>query len=291
MKCGSCGHESEAAGEFCPRCGVRTSTTMPPLRGASTKTGPNRAMVGVSIVAIAALALAAYFGWRAFAPSGEVVKAVGNQAPVGPLTESAGKVAPTAPIATAQGTTTPEPTEVIDYLKFLKDIERRRVLTAKSQMAELLKQSGALTLAGGMADWTTNEPEKKYQEVYGKFQQSLAQWTTQWQELTAAFLAYPRAVPASCQTLRDRYYAMLGATSAAMMRVGMSFSDALSGDPSKAIDALTQMQGSGLGSASQEIREACDQADQELTSVCEKNKIRKDFDIRDDLGGGNLLGR
>jgi len=254
----------------------------------------SKGRVALGVAALLAIAAAGYFGWRAFRPSGKVVQAVGHQAPIGPLTEGAGRVAPTGPLTGARGTTSekePAPQDVIDYLKFLKDVERQRVLLAKSQLGELLKQSGSLTYTGAMADWSTNEPEQKYREVYQKFQQSLSQWTGQWQQLAAQFLGYPKPVPPSCGDLRDRYYALLGATSTSMTRVGNSFSEAMGGDPSKAIDTLTQMQGSGLGSASKEVGDACVAADDALAAVCDKHRLRKDFEIRDDMGGGNLLGR
>lgn len=251
-------------------------------------------MIAMTAVAIALAALAGYFGWRAFSPSGKVVQAVGQQAPPAPLTESAGRVGPAGPLAEAPGVAPqqqPEPTDIIEYLKFIKEIEKQRVLLSRTQLGELLKQSGDLTYAGAMADWTTNEPEQKYREVYQRFQHTIDTWAGQWQQLTARFLNYPKPVPPACAELRERYYALLGSTSAAMSRVGQSFSEAMSGNPQKALDTLTQMQGSGLGSASKEVADACSAADDALAAVCDKFKLRKEFDIRDDLGGGNILGR
>jgi hypothetical protein len=219
---------------------------------------------------------------------------VGSQAPIAPLTERSGRIAPTGPLTDKQGAVPekePVPQDVIDYLAFLKEIEKQRVLLAKTQLGELLKQSGDLTYSGATADWTTNEPEQKYREVYGRFQQSLSQWNGQWQHLAGQFLQYPKPVPPSCGELRDRYYKMLAATSSSMAQVGNSFAQALSGDPGKALETLTRMQGSGLGSASKEVADACAAADEALSAVCEQHKLRKDWAIRDDLGGGNLLGR
>ncbi|MBM3496694.1 MAG: hypothetical protein FJX72_20595 [Armatimonadetes bacterium] len=256
--------------------------------------GMDKGKVALAVVAALALVAAAYFGWRAFSKPNRVVQIAGKQPPIGPLTERSGRIAPTGPLTDRTGAAPqqePEPTDIIEYLKFLKEIERQRVLLAKAQTGELLKQSADLTYAGASADWTTNEPEEKYKEVYGRFQQSLSLWSGQWQELAARFLAYPKPVPASCGELRDRYYALLSATSTAMAGIGNSFAQAMSGDPGKALESLTQMQGSGLGSASKEVGDACAAADDALAAVCDKWKLRKDFAIRDDLGGGNLLGR
>jgi hypothetical protein len=287
-----------AAAEFCMKCGVRSAVGQPPrsvsVPPLAKPAGPDKGKIALGVLAVLALAAAGYLGWRAFSKPNRVVQVAGQRPNLGPLTERSGRLTPPAPLTDQTGTVPaaePEPTDIIDYLKFLKDIERQRVLLAKTQMGEVLKQSGDLTYAGASADWTTDEPEKRYKEVYGRFQQSLSLWSGQWQELAGRFLAYPKPVPAACGELRDRYYALLSATSTGMSQIGNSFAQALSGDPGKALDALTRMQGSGLGSSSKDIGDACVAADDSLAAVCDKFKLRKDFQIRDDLGGGNLLGR
>lgn len=296
MKCVSCGAEIPSGAQFCAKCGVRAESSAaarPAVSSVSKSGGMDKGKIALAIVALIALAAAGYFGWRAMRPA-RVAQIAAKQPAVGPLTERSGRIAPSGPLTEQTGAAPekePVPQDVIDYLAFLREIERQRVLLAKTQMSEVLKQSSELTYAGAMADWTTNEPEQKYREVYGRFQQSLSQWSVQWQELAGRFLGYPKPVPATCGELRDRYYNLLGVTSKAMAQVGNSFAQALSGDPGKALEALTQMQGSGIGSASKEIGDACVAADDALAAVCDRHKLRKDFAIRDDLGGGNLLGR
>ena len=298
MKCESCGTEVPSSAVFCARCGVRLSHGVSAVNrttvGAAQAGKPDRRKVALAMLAAAALAAAAYLGWRVLSKPARVAQIAGHQGPVAPLTERTGRLGPVGPLTDRSGAVPepePVPQDVIDYLAFLKDIERQRVLLAKSQLGEVLKQSTDLTFAGAMADWTTNEPEQKYRDVYGRVQQSLSLWTGQWQELAGRFLGYPKPVPGTCSELRDRYYALLGATSKGMAQIGNSFSQALSGDPGKALETLTQMQGSGLGSSSKEIADACAAADDALAAVCGKHKLRKDFAIRDDLGGSNLLGR
>jgi hypothetical protein len=254
---------------------------------------PKKGLIAGAAAVLALAAIAGLIGMKLLNPTGSrVVQATGSPLRPGPLTEGAGRVRSAGPLADQTGKITPpapEPVDIIDYLKFLKDIERQRVLLSRQQMSELLKQSGALTYAGATADWTTDEPEQKYQETYSKFQQSLSKWAGDWQALSQRFLF--KAAPQACAMLRDKYYDLLGKTSAAMTKVADSFSQAMGGNPEKAIDALTGIQGSGMGSASRDIGDACVEADQELASVCDRYKLRKDFDIQDSLGGGNLLGR
>jgi hypothetical protein len=297
MKCARCGSELPAQAQYCLQCGsavsaaVRPAAVVRPAAASAAASATRKRAIAGAVAAVAALA--AGLAWMALHNRpGKVAEATGRVPNTGPLTERTGRIAAPGPLADRTGTVTPEPgppVDVIDYLKFLKDIERQRVLLVKQQLADLLKQSGDLTYAGASADWSTNEPEQRYKEVYGRFQQALATWAAQWQQLSQRFLS--KAAPQSCAHLRDAYYDLLGKTSTAIAQVGNSFSQAMGGDPSKAIETLSGMQGSGLGSASKDVGDACSAADDALGAVCDKFKIHKDFDIRDESGGSNLLGR
>jgi len=252
---------------------VKVGAAVQPLKAAA---GPSKkGVIALTIAAIALAALAGYFGWRAFAPSGKVVEAEAQRPPAGPLTESAGRVAPAGPLLQAPGMAPakqPEPTDIIEYLRFVKEIEKQRVLLHCTQLGHALKQFPDV--------YPGANGEQKYRELDQP-------WAADWQELTARFLAYPKPVPQACAELRDRYYNLLGVTSTVLIRFGQS----VSSDANKALEMLAPMQGSGLGSPSKEIGDACNAADEALAAICEKYGLKKDFDIRDDPGGGNLLGR
>jgi hypothetical protein len=295
MKCARCASEIPTQSQFCMRCGTPVAVTQPggpPTLASSVavaQLGPNKAKIAVLAAALLLLAIALFFGLRALRPSGKLVQSSETGAAIGPLTERSGRVANTGPLTDrVEAPTPPAPVDVVDYLKFLKEVERQRVTLHRQQVSEALKQSTALT-AGNLLGEMSENPEERHRQDYANFQQALAQMLQQWQTLSQTFLSRP--APASCATLQSKYYDVLGKTSEAVAAVGNSMSQAMSGNPGAALDTLTGMQGSGMGSASKAVTDACSAADAELAAICQKFNIHKDFDIKDDLGGANLLAR
>lgn len=298
MLCPKCSAELPAQAVFCMKCGAAIAASP---RGSATPPTPRWRPVAAAAGALLLVGLA-ILGARAIsgrltnrdsrtgatAPLADRSGGVGN---VGPLVDRSGGVGSGPLVDRSASVAQPAtlPADVIDYLRFLKEIETRRVLLQKKQVGELLKQSGDLTYAGATEDWTTDAPERKQAEIYQNFQRSLAQWDTDWQELGAALLM--RNPPAACVALRDRYMELVGKTSGVMNRAGSQIATGFGEDRKGAVEALTQMRGSGLGTPSKEIADACQAADEELLRVCKQSGISKDFDIQDESGGGSLLGR
>lgn len=293
MKCTHCSTEIPAQSEFCPKCGTRIGGQSAAANSSSTvfpaPAGKSRKPLAYAIAALVLLA-AGLLGWTLLSRSrGNVLEAQGKVAPGGPLTDKTGRVSPGGPLLANTGTPdAPPPQDVVDYLRFLKEIEKQRGLIHRAQVSEVLKQSVAIQ-AGGLKAEMSEHPEEGHAETYAAFQQSLATMSAQWQQLSQQFLS--KQAPSSCAGLRDHYYDVLGKTSGSIAKIGNSVSQAMAGDSSKALDTLTNMQGSGAGSASAEISQACESADEELAGVCKRFRINKDFDIKDDLGGSPLLGR
>lgn len=304
MKCPRCAAEVPAKAQFCMKCGAARASGTPggaatvarPFISVAPSTAPNRKPLWIGI-AVAALALAgAGIGWQLLSRSGKnagarVIDSSGDALRGRSLSDRTGKVAMGNPLTDKDGAASPappDPADVIDYLKFLKEIERQRIATQRSNVSEALKQSSRLTAGNLIAEMSDN-PDERHNQDYANFQASLSKIAADWQALSSRFLTKP--APQSCAALRDKYYDLLGKTNAAIGVVLNSMSKALGGDAGAALDALTGIEGSGAGSASKSVSEACIAADDELAAVCEKFKLRKDFDIRDDLGSGNLLGR
>src|SRR5205807_9823242 len=141
------------------------------------------------------------------------------------------------------------------YLKFLKEIERQRVMLSKQQLGQLLAMSGKLTQLGAESAIESGEPEKSARESVGQAQQTMSQWTAQWNSLAQQFQSHP--APASCTELQSAYFDVLGSTAGSIAKVGNAFTQGVGGDASKALETLTQMQGSGTGSASKSVADAC----------------------------------
>jgi hypothetical protein len=282
-------------------CGAPTGAATPsgarPIetpRAASAMSAPARPIGKIVSIALAGLLLAAaagYLGWRAFVGrtsvgpnGGQLLQASGSPL-TSPLTERQGKVAPVAPVTTGTGVAEQAPAEVIDYLAFLKEIERERVLLRGRNTGEVLRLSTAIT-AGNLTAEMSDNPEQRHSKTYDELQSSTARIASEWQALSARFLSKP--APASCAALRDRYYDMLGKSAGCIAKQMAAFGQALApnGDPASALKTLGEMNGSGPGSASYEVKTACDAADDALAAVCNQYRLRKDFEIRDDGGGG-----
>jgi len=248
---------------------------------------------GLIAAATAFLALGlgalAYFGF--ITPGSRVVEAPGVTSPGGPLTDRSGRINDAGPLTDKTGTITPapgEPTEVIDYLKWLKQMERQRVTLERSLLSRALKLSTDMT-AGPLIAEMSEKPEQGYTEVFSGFQQALSEMVTSYQNLSQQVFA--KQPPRSCQELHNKYYDVLTKQTASLQQVSTSFSDAMGGNPTKALDVLTQMRGGGLGTPSHQVTDACIAADEALAAVCDKYRLRKDFDIKDETGGGSLIGR
>lgn len=312
MRCARCSAELPGNAQFCLQCGTpvaagragamptattpaATTTLVAPPQTGSRKKLVIGAVVGLLLLGALGFGLAksGLLGRSAKTGDGSrLVQAQGGPGVGGPLTDRNARLGDPGSLTEKPGLSTPspsEPVDVIDYLKFLKEIERERILLAKRQTSELLAQSRDLTYPGGMADWTTNEPEQQIKATYDNFQRMMAKWSQEWDALSQRFLSKP--APQTCVALRDKYYDLLGKTTTSMNAVASAFGQALGGDPQKALESLNEMRGSGMGSASKEIGDAAVAADEELAAVCDRFRIRKDFDIQTDTGGSSLLGR
>ena len=306
MRCARCSAELSGNAQFCLQCGTPVAaghagaTPSATTLVAPPQTGSRKKLVIGGVIALLVLAALGYglarsglLGRSAHIGDGSrLVQAQGGPGVGGPLTDRNARLGNPGNLTDKPGLSTPsppDPVDVIDYLKFLKEIERERILLAKRQTSELLAQSRDLTYPGGMADWTTNEPEQHVKATYDNFQRMMAKWSQEWDVLSQKFLSKP--APQSCVALRDKYYDLLGKTTTAMNAVASAFGQALGGDPQKALESLNQMRGSGMGSASKDIGDAAIAAEEELAAVCDRFRIRKEFDIQTDTGGSSLLGR
>ena len=308
MKCARCLTEMPNQAQFCMKCGtpvvVRQTSVISPVH-----TGPLRSTLPLAppkksnpllwiaaillILGIGAAAAVAYMKFRnptnrpdGTGAMGRLTDLNGRAGDMGGLLDKSGRVGDPGPLINKGGqVSTPpsDPTDVIDWLKHLRETERARLTLTRQQMALILNLSSTLP-AGNMTAEMGENPEAAHKEKYNKMQADFAAWATDWENLTRKFLAYPKPVPASCVALRDKYLQAISKTSASISKVGNSFATAMGGNPSEALDALTKMQGD------QGIEQACELADVEFAAVCDKFHLHKDFDIRAEGGASNPFG-
>lgn len=307
MKCPRCQAELPGQAQFCLRCGTpvaaasygATAASRPiasPIHAAAPPRRSRAGLIAGVSAAVVLAAIAAFFGLR----RGNVTNATGRVPEGSRIMDTTGRVGRTAPLTTSAGTPGPaplDPADVIDYLKFLKEIERQRITLVKSnegQIKALVPMTEAGNLGAMMKD---NEADisRAQNQTYSNIQNKISEMSNQWLALSSRF--QQRRPPQSCQQLANYYYDALGKTSAAIISVANAFSQAMqglsSGDMSKVsgiVEKLQGMDGSGEGSPSQAVDQSCEKADSELAAVCDKFRIHKDFDIRADGGGASPFG-
>jgi hypothetical protein len=294
MRCARCAAEIPGQAQFCMRCGTPVNVGRPggPAAAAhpaiSYPAQPSKSKLRAVLAGLGILAAIGALVAFKLRPNPKVTDMNARPGNTGALTDANARVANTGPVADRGGKMGPgpsDPTDVIDYLKHVREIERQRVALSKQQLGQALTWSSQLTARTLTAEMGDN-PEAAHQKTYNDFQNSFSQWSGQWEELSRRFNSYPKPVPQACSMLRDKYLDVLGKTSSSMTTVGSSFASAMSGNAGGAVEALTSMQ----GSASAEIDRSCEQADSEVAAVCKKYNISKDFDIKADGGASNPFG-
>lgn len=302
MKCHRCSAEVPGGAQFCMKCGSPLMAAQPaggitmarPLAVPADRKSKAPLIAGIA-AALLLIALALFFGFRALTERSDKTPAGSRVVEAPAVTPSgSGLVDKNARVQTAPLTdrgsrvqaAQPQPVDVIDYLKFLKEVERRRISTAKKHLATALDLSASLP-GGNISAFLESDEEAISQRVnqnYANMQSKLANIQSDWNELSKYFLS--KQPPQSCAKLGELYYDALGKTAGSVVQVSNSFSQALSGDTSSALQSLSSMR----GTASADIDRACRAADQELANVCDKFRISKDFDITPDGGGSSLFG-
>jgi hypothetical protein len=164
--------------------------------------------------------------------------------------------------------------EIEDYLRFVRRIEEQKMALTKQELAAALVSSASQL--GKQAEAATDD-EKSKQYLPGVAKESSG-IERDWDNLSRTFAA--RQPPQYCIGLRDAYYAYLGKVQGMFVKYHSALAEAQS-DPSKAISALTAMQ----GTASAEADAAARAADDALYDICKKYNLRKEFDIKTDPSG------
>lgn len=290
MKCARCSAEIPAQSQFCLRCGTPIHMPVQPIAAPAAFPAPksnNRPLIAtVVVLLLAVLGLAGFLVRGALTqqtakPSdGKLVQAPGEGG-AGALVQAPGNSRPGAPVQAPADSNpnkvaqAPAPVintaDIDDYLRFVRRIEEQKMALTKQELAAALT-SQAQQLGKQAEAATDDQKSKEYLPGVARESGGIEQ---QWDRLSRTFAA--RVPPPSCVSLRDAYYAYLGKVQSMFVKYHNALAEAQS-DPSKAIAALTAMQ----GSASSDADNAARAADDALYDICRKYNLRKEFDIKTD---------
>lgn len=319
MKCARCSAEIPRQSQFCLRCGTpiqgTASTnpaplTMPPSAAfAAPRPNTRPFLIAIALLALLVIGLGAMVVRGQLAQKagqntpGELVQAPGANSP-GSLVQAPGDANPNNMVQ-APGDTTPNnmvqapsdmpnATDVTNYLQFLKQIEASRKKLEKDQAsalnavaatlpAEQIKQFMGYENGGTGTGGDETSAKARIQVI----EKTATDFNNQWEQLSKAFSQ--RTPPDSCADLRNKYYDFLGRFQGEMSQITNLFVKAFNTtDPTEMQNVLRQaysMQG-----MSSDVDVAIKKADDALADVCNKFKLKKDFDISEAASGSGGLG-
>lgn len=207
-------------------------------------------------------------------PSGKLVLAPGETQPI----QMVQRPAEQKPINVVQAPadTAPPPTDIIDYLAFLKKLEAAKQVLIRKQTGDALMLMAQAKGLSGSVD------EGEYNSTLGNISKNVNYSADDWNQLSITL--QQRVPPDSCRELHNRYYEHLGKIQALMVAVNDAMAK-IQTDPSNALQALTQMQ--GKAGADADAMAAI--ADESLSNLCIRYHLRKDFDIKTDSGSSSML--
>lgn len=254
---------------------------------AAPGTNRNPLLIAIAVLLIALLGVGAILLQKANkGDTGKIVAApadAGNggivQAPAAATpnqTIQAPAQANPAPVVQQPDAAPPFPADIDDYLKFVKEIERKKQALISKQLGDaLLMMTQAKGLSGTIE-------EKDYTDAFNNMNATMQKNSQDWNNLTRDFSA--RQPPQACVDLRNKYLNQLGKIQAVTFAVNDAMAHVQS-DPSNVLHMLTGMQ----GKASAEVDSAIEAADGALADVCDKYHLKKDFDIRGDSGSASMF--
>lgn len=282
MKCPLCHTELPPASRFCSGCGATLGSAAgpgaPDLRKRKLAIGAGAAVIAAAL---------------GYAIVGGLLSSRAAAPPAAPVTVKSGPVPAGAPVTTRTDAVAPRaPKDVVDYLLFIKDIERQRVALRAEHSARLMAIMAQGT-ANSLKDMMAGDPGSEPKQTPHPITAAAPAMAAAWQQL-AARMAAPTP-PAPCKVLGDRYYDMLRQSGAGIVSVVEALDRAMQsiqsgGSPEAAAAEMSRLGGSGAGTPSHAVTEACALADGALAEVCTKFGIRKDYDIKDDSpAAGSVL--
>jgi len=299
MKCSRCSAEIPAQSQFCLRCGTPVRGNVPAMAGpvrpsapiaqmAPPKSSRNPMLAIVALLVLAVLGLGAMVLIQKAGRSdpGKLVAApanAGNGGLVQKPAEATSGATVQAPAETKPNAIVPQPdnaqpfpADIDDYLKFVKRIERQKQALIGTQTGDAL-----LMMTQAKALSATIE-EKDYTDAFKNMKSTMQKNSQDWNALTQEF--NNRQPPPACVDLRNKFLNQLGKIQAALYAVNDAISQVQT-NPSNVLHDLTQMQ----GKTSADVDSSIEAADSALADVCDKYRLKKDFEIRGDSGSNGLL--
>ena len=295
--CPQCGHEQSSAAKFCTHCGASLTPGVALPAAAVTRVdaaarGTRRLLVPLVIAALVVLTVAvAVLGYRVSHPlisaasntplaAPPLTNAPSNVPSAPPLTNAPTQPLPAAPPLTNTATTGPGqlPPDVTAYLKFLKEIEDRRIALSNDTSGATAMLDTAHQMQANQSD-----PDQQSQTApnnVNKISQGFTDYNTKWQTLVGDFRN--QSAPPACTGLANQYWLFLTGYAKVISQLQVAL---LNGDIGAAMGAQ------GAQGAQKQIDTQALQADDALSQLCARYNAPKPFSIQPDGASSSLLGQ
>ncbi len=305
--CSQCGHEVSSTAKFCPNCAAPLTANAPgpsltthPLDTAARKSRSLLLPAALAAVVLLTIAVAVLAGSRKQAsllasapPDAQTAPAVTNTPPPAPLAAPPLTNSPSQPPLTGPAVTnTPDhpapalPPDVAAYLKFLGEIEQKRIAlnndttgaNAMLGIAQGMQGQGGMP-TGDPGEAEPGNPQDGAKQNTQKLSQGYSDYALKWQALVREFRAAPP--PPACTGLASRYLAFLSdyTTLITKLQVALLNHDS-SGLPDLSAVSTVQATVNTDGAA----------ADTALSDLCARYSAPKPFVIAPESAAPSLLG-
>ena len=299
MKCAKCGLELPPGTKNCPRCG-NVNEFVPAQE--PRKTRPLvYAIAGLGLVALVALLVVALAGRqdKSVIPVSPGRPSGGKLTTVPPGQPAGGGLTTVPPGTPGPGSTTPgaptkpkPPQAVVDYLNFVKKVEKHRQKLLKDTTDALM-----LAASGGgtqglldMIDMAMDPEGEKAIDPLAETKKELNRQYKNWLSTLKYFDAQP--APAECREFSGAYREVLFREARAIGEVAVSFNSVNIMDPADMSKLMKALQGmKNDPSIQSNIDKAADDADAKLTKLVSNYDMKKPFDIpREQKTSGSIMG-
>ena len=298
MNCPRCGKSVNPGTAFCVHCGAPLAAA--PNPGAPNAMAANMAsnqrkqttalviagLIALLVLIFGGLALTNALGFGAKSPS-ENVLASKAKAPAEPVLQQVAKQEGSSLAKTADAPLD-MPADVEAWLRHLEKCEATKIQIGGDQAAEVslwIQKNQALGAGMGLMDpydQSTETGDDKAPNDYTKGK--ILDMRPKWEEL----ITFYRSVtpPEECRPLADDFDRALAEIPAMMGDMGEILNQA-STDPTAAMQGIQKMKSGSYDGIDRYFA----RADEKLGSICAKYNKRKWFNIKQDVGGGGLLGK
>jgi len=197
-----------------------------------------------------------------------------------------------APAAAPNG----PPQEIVDYLKFVGTVWSREQALVNDQMSSFLREATSMQSLKAEHDTLPTDPDEaanaqnnykgSYKSATNRAARSGADSVNDWDNLAKTFRT--RTPPPECLALHDHFYRQLGLVQASMAQWQSIMGGLTTGSEGVNGDALSGI--NQLESQSRSIDSAMAEADADVSVICAKYRLTKEYTIKDPASSSALGG-